>query len=101
MRPSVHPDDPIVTTEHTLERVRDQLLRDRINALDDPHVGARAAHEVHSRMRLCHSLWKSKNRGVPVRRFLPRGVVDGQAGVVAELGTWSAMRLIFVDARCP
>ena len=101
MRPSVHPDDPIVTTEHTFERVCDEFLRDRINAFDDAHVRPRAAHEVDRRMRLRHSLWKSKNRGVPVRRFLPRGVVDRQAGVVAELGARTAMRLIFVDPRCP
>ena len=33
MRPSVHPDDPVVATEHAFERVRDELVGDRIDAL--------------------------------------------------------------------
>ena len=67
----------------------------------DAHVGPGTAHEVDRRVRLRHALGQGQDRGVPVRRLLPRGVVDRQPGVVAQLGAGSAMRLIFVDARRP
>ena len=32
---------------------------------------------------------------------MPRGFVDRNAEIVAELGTWNALRLIFPEARRP
>ena len=101
VRPAVHPDDAIVTPEHTLERVRDQRLRHRIVDLVDPHVRAGTAHEVLRRVRFRHLLGQREDGRVPARGFLADGLVDRQARVVAELGAGSAMRLIFVHAGGP
>ena len=101
VRPAVHPDDAIVATEHAFERVGDQLVRDRIDALVMRMLGPGPRMKYTRRMRLRHSFRQSEDRRVPVRRLLPRGVVDGQTGVVAELGAGSAMRLVLVDTRCP
>ena len=52
MRPAVHPDDAIGAAEAAGNRVRDLLLRDRIENLEDPQRRAGAAHQVLHRVRL-------------------------------------------------
>ena len=101
VRAAVHPDDAVVAAEHAFERVGHELMGHRVEALGDAHVGPGTAHEVDARVRLRHALGQRQDRRIPVRRLLPRGVVDRQPGVVAEFRAGRAVRLVFVHARRP
>src|SRR5262252_11173090 len=52
-------------------------------------------------MRLRLVLAQREDRGVPAVGFQARGVVDRQAEVVAELGSWNPVLLILVVAGGP
>ena len=52
-------------------------------------------------MRLGLMLAQRQNRGVPAVGLQAAGVVERQPGVVAELGTRNAVRLVFVIERGP
>jgi len=52
-------------------------------------------------VRLGLVLAQRQDRGVPAVGLEAPGVVDRQPGIVAEFGTWDAVRLVFVIERGP
>ena len=101
MRPAVHPDDAIGAPEAAGDRVGHELLRDRIENLQDAERRSGAAHQVLDRMRLRLTFRLREDRGVPGIGLLPIGVVQRQTGVVAKLRTRDAMRLVLVADHGP
>ena len=62
---------------------------------------ADAAEAVGRRMRLALMLREREQRGVPAVGPHPHRVVDGKAGVVADVGTGNPFDLVFVEDRRP
>ena len=75
-------------------------LRRVVDVERDAQV-ADAAEPVGGRMRLALVLGQRQQRRVPAVGAQPRGVVDRQAGVVADLGARHALDLVFVKDRRP
>ena len=101
MRTAVHPHDAIGAAEAAGDRVRDQLLRDRIENRQDAERRLRSAHPVLRRMCLRLTLRLRQDRRIPRFGLLTIGGIDRQARIVAKLRTRATMRLVFVDDRRP
>src|SRR5665213_1504774 len=99
MRPAVHPDGAV--DEVLKVRVqRNGFTGDWIDVLRDPH-GVDAAPHVGGAMGTALPFHEAVAGRVPAIRTQPGGVVQRQAGEVAELAAWHALHLILVIALRP
>src|SRR5258708_5299455 len=79
---------------------RDQLLAFTVYFLNDPKIG-RTAPGVIGGMRLALMFRKRQKRRVPGVCPQPVRVVDRKSQIIADLGTRSAFRLVFVKLGRP
>jgi hypothetical protein len=96
MRSSVQPDSAVGVAEETGDRISDQRERSWIDDLVHPEIRTRSAHRIGGRVRLRLSLALRQDRGVPRSGLQPCGIIERNAGVVAQVRTWNPMRLILV-----
>ena len=100
MRPAVEPDQASGLPERAEQFVSDDLLRDRVHFSVDTDVGG-PPQRVRGWMRLGLMLAKRQDRRVPTVGLETAGVVQRNSGVVAEVGSGNAVRLVFVVERRP
>src|SRR3954453_1550117 len=83
-----------------MSMVRDDLLRGGVDVLPDAQIGGTAPGVI-GRMGAALILRQLQQRSVPSVGSQSRGGVDGNAKIIADLGTGYALQLIFVESRSP
>ena len=100
MGPPVEPDCPLLRPgAHELLHGDDVLGR-RVTLFGDPHAD-RAAQDVRRHVGAALVLGQRQAPRVPAVGIQPAGRVDRQAGVVARIGTRSALGLVLVEQAHP
>src|SRR5688500_17421905 len=97
MRTAVHPDSACLLVGADVVLDRDDALRLGIFLFPDSQL-QRTVVDVRRDVHAALVLLQRQARGVPAVSEEPRGAVDGQAKVVAEVRPWSAILLVLVIA---
>src|SRR5687768_3957054 len=100
MRAAIHPDGPGLLVCAAVHLDGLQVLRLRMLLFPDAQV-ERSAEDIRRHVDAALLFRERDARGVPAVGVLARGVVDGQAEIVAELRARNALGLILVIAGLP
>src|SRR3954465_13708103 len=95
MRSSIHIDRSLRRLPGTVRVPGDDLLRECVDFLPDPYI-ERPARTVIGRMRFALMLRQREDLRVPAFSAHAGRRSDRKAQVIADLGSWNALRLILM-----
>ena len=96
VRPAIHPDRAVGIAEEPGDRVRADLVRERVEQLRHAEVRTRSAHGVLRGVRSGLLFGLRQDRGIPRLRLQLASLVQWEPGIVTELGARNAVHLILV-----
>ena len=100
MRTAVHPDGPKTLGSLRPNMNGDQLHGVRVPVFPDAEVSHRA-HLIRRDVAIALVVLESQTRRVVGERPQTSRLVDGESGIISNLGTRSALQPILVDGRRP